>query len=134
MNLSDFKGVLEKMVKKLTANEFNNVKELVKRVFDKCVAQSYTEEGVEEFFKFVYDNDKLATLDRWGYYIEDRLIGVIGTRDEMLHSLPRLLQSASHIAPALQSSDGHLMASRSLCAHTLISENRMKCWVRKLRP
>ena len=73
------------MVKKLTANEFNNVKELVKRVFDKCVAPSYTEEGVEEFFKFVYDNDKLASLDLWGYYIEDRLIGVIGTRDEMSH-------------------------------------------------
>ena len=73
------------MVKKLTANEFNNVKELVKRVFDKCVAPSYSENGVEEFYKFVNDNDKLASLDLWGYYIEDKLIGVIGTRDEMSH-------------------------------------------------
>ena len=73
------------MVKKLTANEFNNVKVLVKSVFDKCVAPSYTEEGVQEFYKFVNDNEKLASLDLWGYYIEDRLIGVIGTRDEISH-------------------------------------------------
>ena len=73
------------MVKKLTANEFNNVKVLVKSVFDKCVAPSYTEEGVEEFYRFVNDNEKLSSLDLWGYYIEDRLIGVIGTRDEISH-------------------------------------------------
>ena len=73
------------MIKKLTANEFNNVKELVKSVFDKSVAPHYSEEGVEEFYKFVNDNDKLEALDLWGYYIEDRLIGVIGTRDEISH-------------------------------------------------
>lgn len=73
------------MIKKLTANEFNNVKELVKQVFEKSVAPSYTEEGRAEFYKFVNDNEKLSALDLWGYYIEDRLIGVIGTRDEISH-------------------------------------------------
>ena len=73
------------MIKKLTANEFNNVKELVKQVFEKSVAPSYTEEGRTEFYKFVNDNEKLSALDLWGYYIEDRLIGVIGTRDEISH-------------------------------------------------
>ena len=73
------------MIKKITSNEFNNVKELVKKVFDLSVAKDYSDEGKEEFYKFVNDNEKLSSLDIWGYYIEDRLIGVIGTRDEMSH-------------------------------------------------
>jgi GNAT superfamily N-acetyltransferase len=73
------------MIKKITSNEFNNVKELVKKVFDSTVAKDYNEDGKEEFYRFVNDNEKLASLDIWGYYIEDRLIGVIGTRDEISH-------------------------------------------------
>ena len=73
------------MIKKITSNEFNNVKELVKRVFDASVAKDYDENGREEFYKFVGDNEKLESLDIWGYYIEDKLIGVIGTRDEVSH-------------------------------------------------
>lgn len=73
------------MIKKITSNEFNNVKELVKKVFDSSVAKDYNEDGKEEFYKFVNDNEKLTNLDIWGYYIEDRLIGVIGTRDEISH-------------------------------------------------
>ena len=73
------------MIKRITSNEFNNVKELVKKVFDSSVAKDYNEEGKEEFYKFVNDNEKLSGLDIWGYYIEDRLIGVIGTRDEISH-------------------------------------------------
>lgn len=73
------------MIKKITSNEFNNVKELVKKVFDSSVAKDYNEDGKEEFYRFVNDNEKLSGLDIWGYYIEDRLIGVIGTRDEISH-------------------------------------------------
>ena len=73
------------MIKKITSNEFNNVKELVKKVFDASIAKDYNDDGKEEFYKFVNDNDKLSSLDIFGYYIEDRLIGVIGTRDEMSH-------------------------------------------------
>ena len=73
------------MIKKITSNEYNNLKELVKKVFDSSVAKDYDENGREEFYKFVNDNEKLDSLDIWGYYIEDRLIGVIGTRDEISH-------------------------------------------------
>ena len=73
------------MIKKITSNEFNNVKELVKKVFDASIAKDYNDDGKEEFYKFVNDNDKLSNLEILGYYIEDRLIGVIGTRDEMSH-------------------------------------------------
>ena len=73
------------MIKKITSNEFNNLKELVKSVFDASIAKDYSDEGKDEFYKFVNDNEKLESLDILGYYIEDRLIGVIGTRDEMSH-------------------------------------------------
>ena len=73
------------MIKKITSNEYNNLKELVKRVFDESISKDYDENGREEFFRFVNSDDKLNSLDIWGYYIEDRLIGVIGTRDEISH-------------------------------------------------
>lgn len=73
------------MIKKITSNEYNNLKELVKRVFDSSISKDYDENGREEFFKFVNSDEKLDSLDIWGYYIEDRLIGVIGTRDEISH-------------------------------------------------
>lgn len=73
------------MIKKITSNEYNNLKELVKRVFDASISKDYDENGREEFFKFVNSDEKLNSLDIWGYYIEDRLIGVIGTRDEISH-------------------------------------------------
>lgn len=73
------------MIKKITSNEYNNLKELVKRVFDASISKDYDENGREEFFKFVNSDEKLDSLDIWGYYIEDRLIGVIGTRDEISH-------------------------------------------------
>ena len=39
------------MIKKITSNEFNNVKELVKKVFDNSVAKDYSDDGKEEFYK-----------------------------------------------------------------------------------
>ena len=56
------------MIKKITSNEYNNLKELVKKVFDASVAKDYDDNGKEEFYKFVNDNEKLEALDIWGYY------------------------------------------------------------------
>ena len=73
------------MIKKITSNEYNNLKTLVKETFDEFIAPEYTEEGRLEFFRFVENDEKLNSLDIFGYYIEDRLIGIIGLDKENQH-------------------------------------------------
>lgn len=73
------------MIKKITSNEYNNLKTLVKDTFNEFIAPEYTEEGKLEFYRFVENDEKLDSLDIFGYYIEDKLIGVIGLDKENSH-------------------------------------------------
>ena len=73
------------MIKKITSNEYNNLKSLVKETFDEFIAPDYSEEGRLEFYRFVENDEKLNDLEIFGYYIEDRLIGVIGVDKEDKH-------------------------------------------------
>lgn len=73
------------MIKKITSNEYNNLKTLVKETFDEFIAPDYSEEGRLEFYRFVENDEKLNNLEIFGYYIEDKLIGVIGVDKENKH-------------------------------------------------
>lgn len=66
------------MIKKITSNEYNNLRLLVKETFNEFVAPDFSEEGKLEFYRFIENDDRLNKLDIFGYYIEDVLIGVIG--------------------------------------------------------
>lgn len=73
------------MIKKITSNEYNNVRTLIKETFDEFIAPEYSEEGRLEFYRFVENDEKLNNLEIFGYYIEDKLIGVIGVDKENKH-------------------------------------------------
>ena len=73
------------MIKKLEKAEYKQAIELAKKVFDEYVSKDYSPEGQDEFVKFISDPAKVDALDIWGYYIENNLIGMIATRDEMSH-------------------------------------------------
>lgn len=73
------------MIKKITSNEYNNVKTLVKETFDEFIAPNYSEEGKFEFYRFVENDENLDKLEIFGYYIEDILIGVIGVDKDSKH-------------------------------------------------
>ena len=73
------------MIKKLEKTEYKQAIDLAKRVFDEYVAKDYSEEGKKEFAEFISSTEKINALDVWGYYIEEKLIGMFATRDEMSH-------------------------------------------------
>ena len=73
------------MIKKITSNEYNNVRTLIKETFDEFIAPEYSEEGRLEFYRFIENDEKLNNLEIFGYYIEDILIGVIGVDKEDSH-------------------------------------------------
>lgn len=73
------------MIKKITGNEYNNLRTLVKDTFNEFVAPDFSEEGRLEFLRFIENDENLNSLDIFGYYIEDILIGVIGMRDNLSH-------------------------------------------------
>ncbi len=73
------------MIKKITRNEYNNLKTLVKDTFNEFIAAEYSEDGKLEFYRFVENDEKLDSLEIFGYYIEDKLIGVIGLDKENSH-------------------------------------------------
>ena len=73
------------MIKKITCNEYNNLRTLVKDTFNEFVAPDFSEEGKLEFYRFIENDETLNSLNIFGYYIENVLIGVIATRDNMSH-------------------------------------------------
>ncbi len=73
------------MIKKITSNEYNNLRVLVKECFNEFVASEFSEEGKIEFYRFIENDETLNKLDIFGYYIEDVLIGVIGVDKESSH-------------------------------------------------
>lgn len=73
------------MIKKITGNEYNNLKILIKDTFNEFVAPEFSDEGRLEFLRFVENDNNLDSLDIFGYYIEDVLIGAIATRENFSH-------------------------------------------------
>ncbi len=62
-----------------------NALTLVWNVFLEFEALDYSEEGAAEFYKSVHDEEYLRQLCMYGAFIDDKLVGVIATRNEMSH-------------------------------------------------
>lgn len=73
------------MIKKITSNEYNNLRILVKDTFNEFIAPEYSEEGKLEFYRFIENDETLNKLEIFGYYIEDILVGVIAVDKESKH-------------------------------------------------
>lgn len=75
-------------MEEVTINNITATKEalaLVWDVFLKFEAPCYSEEGINEFHKTIHDEEYLSELTMYGAYIEDKLIGVIATRNNNSH-------------------------------------------------
>lgn len=66
-------------------NDLGDALDLVWKVFLKYEAPFYTKEGVETFHKFITDLNKMKTLTFYGMYDNDKIIGVIATRNNGNH-------------------------------------------------
>ena len=66
-------------------NDLGDALDLVWKLFLKYDAPSYAKEGVEAFHKFITDLNKMKTLTFYGMYDNDKIIGVIATRNNGNH-------------------------------------------------
>ncbi|MBU4542081.1 MAG: GNAT family N-acetyltransferase [Firmicutes bacterium] len=76
------------MIKKIDNTDLAAAVELANQVFYEFIADGYTDEGRQTFtdyldFKLEEMAEDLETGHKtlWGYYKDDRIVGVIGTRD-----------------------------------------------------
>ena len=72
-------------IRELRQEEIEEALCLVWRVFQEYEAPDYTKEGVEEFYKSIHDESYLSKLCWYGAFMQERLVGVIATRNEGTH-------------------------------------------------
>ncbi|MGN0678438.1 MAG: GNAT family N-acetyltransferase [Oscillospiraceae bacterium] len=72
-------------IKKLESSELRGALNLVRKVFLEFEAPDYSEQGTEEFFKSVYDENYLSMLTAFGAWHDDELVGIIATRNQGSH-------------------------------------------------
>lgn len=77
--------VLNLSIKRLDKKETENALNLVWEVFLEYEAPDYTQEGVDEFYKSIHDENYLSMLSVYGAFSSGKMIGVIATRNNGKH-------------------------------------------------
>lgn len=73
------------MIRKLEKSEFRQVADLSSRVFTRCGAKDFNAEGLETFNRFVYAAELMNELTVYGAFDGEKLIGVLGIKNERKH-------------------------------------------------
>lgn len=73
-------------IKKLEKTNLKNAINLVWSVFEEFEVPEYSEEGIEEFKKFISYDYIIEKFDKneinfWGYFDNEKLVGVIATKE-----------------------------------------------------
>lgn len=68
--------------RRINSVEMEDAIKLVWKVFLEYEAPDYSEEGIEEFKKSIEDNAWVDAREFYGAFEEDRIIGVIATKDK----------------------------------------------------
>lgn len=77
--------MLNLSIKRLNNKEIKDALNLVWKVFLEYEAPDYTQEGIDEFYKSIHDENYLSTLSIYGAFSNEELIGVIATRNNKKH-------------------------------------------------
>ncbi len=72
-------------IKKMSKEELNNTVPFIWKVFYEYEAENYPEAEEKAFWDVINDKSFLNELVAYGAYIEDRLVGVIATRNRGAH-------------------------------------------------
>lgn len=74
------------IIKQIPNNNLTDAKKLITDVFMQYEAPDYSEEGVKSFFDTAINNQEyMQNLSVYGAFIQDKLVGVIATRNEGKH-------------------------------------------------
>lgn len=68
-------------IRKITKEEMKNALDLIWKVFLEYEAPDYTEEGIKEFKKSIDDSSWVESRDFYGAFDNNKLLGVIATKD-----------------------------------------------------
>ena len=68
-------------IRKIKDEEMPMALDLTWRTFLEFEAPDYTEEGIEEFRKSIYDEEWLSARDFWGAFDGNKLLGLIATKN-----------------------------------------------------
>ena len=71
--------------KKLDKKEIKDALDLIWQVFLEYEAPDYTQEGIDEFYKSIHDENYLSMLSVYGAFSDEELVGVIATRNNGKH-------------------------------------------------
>lgn len=72
-------------IRQLKSDEIEEALELSWDVFSDTEAEYYTEEGIRSFYESIHDRKFLDSLDIYGAFINNIMVGIIGTRDNGRH-------------------------------------------------
>ena len=68
-------------IRKIKEQEMPEALDLTWRTFLEFEAPDYTEEGIKEFKKSIDDKEWIAARDFWGAFEEEKLLGLIATKN-----------------------------------------------------
>ena len=77
--------MLNLSIKRLDKKEIENALNLVWKVFLEYEAPDYTQEGIDAFYKSIHDETYLSMLSVYGAFSNEKLLGVIATRNNGKH-------------------------------------------------
>lgn len=84
-------------IRRIAAEEYDEMKSLVMEVFMQFEAPDYGEQGVETFRRTGIDDEAyLSSLSIYGAYIENRMTGIIATRNSGMHIALFFVKGDSH--------------------------------------
>lgn len=69
--------MLNLSIKRMNKKETENALNLVWKVFLEYEAPDYTQEGIDEFYKSIHDENYLSMLSVYGAFSNEELVGVI---------------------------------------------------------
>lgn len=69
-------------IKKIFFEKLEEALEFTWKTFLEYEAPDYSQEGIEEFKKSIYDKEWLRARDFYGAYEDDTLLGLIATKDK----------------------------------------------------
>ena len=84
------------VIRILKDNEITDALDLAWKVFNEYEAPAYSSEGVNEFYRSIHDDRFLSGLVFYGAFIDERLIGMLATRNSNSHIALFFIESEFH--------------------------------------
>ena len=73
------------MIRKLNKTEFHQAVAVALEVYLQCGQDDFDDEGLEAFKSFIFNDERMNELRIYGAFEENRLVGIMGTKNKGKH-------------------------------------------------